>query len=82
MKQTVEKAAVEYVKSTSTCYVESFIAGAEWRSKIMRQEVIEAHWKCCPNLSKDNDLMCNHSLDCNQKGEYMKSFIKLLEEYT
>lgn len=33
MKQSVEAAAVEYVKSTSTCYAESFIAGAEWQDK-------------------------------------------------
>lgn len=78
MKQTVEEAAVEYVKSTSTCYVESFIAGAEWRSKIMRQEVIEAHWICCPHLSKDNDRMCNHSSDCDRYCSYMNEFINQL----
>ena len=45
-----------------------------------RRKAIEAHWKSCPNLSKDNDRMCNHSFDCDQNCEYMKSFIRLLEE--
>lgn len=53
-----------------------FKAGAEWE----RVEAINAHWKSCPKLSKDNDRMCNHSCDCDQNCEYMKSFIRLLEE--
>lgn len=40
-----------------------------------RQKAIVAHWKCCPNLSKDNDRMCNHQTDCNQKCQYMNDFI-------
>lgn len=43
-------------------------------------EAISAHQKSCPNLSRDNDQMCNHSFDCDQNCEYMKSFIKLLEK--
>lgn len=43
-------------------------------------KVINAHWKSYPNLSRDNDQMCNHSFDCDQNCEYMKSFIKLLEK--
>ncbi len=41
-------------------------------------KAINAHWKSCPNLSGDNDRMCNHSFDCDQNCEYMKSFIKSL----
>lgn len=43
-------------------------------------KAINAHWKSCPNLSGDNDRMCNHSFDCDQNCEYMKSFIKSLEK--
>lgn len=43
-------------------------------------KVINAHWKSCPSLSRDNDQMCNHLFDCDQNCEYMKSFIKLLEK--
>lgn len=43
-------------------------------------KAINAHWKSCPNLSGDNDRMCNHSFDCDQNCEYMKSFVKSLEK--
>lgn len=43
-------------------------------------KAINAHWKSCPNLSRDNDQMCNHLFDCGQNCEYMKSFIKSLEK--
>lgn len=67
--------ADDYVLREDDCR-EDFKAGVEWEMA----EAINAHWKSCPNLSKDNDLMCNHSLDCNQKCEYMRSFIRLLKE--
>ena len=81
MGQTVEEAAHLFAESRSSgsafpAYYQGFIAGAEWEMA----EAINAHWKSCPNLSKDNDLMCEHSLDCNQKCEYMRSFIRLLKE--
>lgn len=57
-------------------YYQGFIAGVEWEMA----EAINAHWKSCPNLSKDNDRMCNQMNDCNQNCEYMRSFIRLLEE--
>lgn len=44
----------------------------------MKQKSIEAHWKCCPNLSKDNDRMCNHLADCDRKCPYMNEFINQL----
>lgn len=52
----------------------SFIAGAEWQ----QQKAIEAHWKCCPNLSKDNNQMCKHLTDCNRQCLYMTEFINQL----
>lgn len=44
----------------------------------MKQKAIEAHWKSCPNLSKDNDRMCNHSRDCDRNCPYMNGFIHQL----
>lgn len=81
MGQTVEEAAHLFAESRSSgsafpAYYHGFIAGAEWE----KIEAINAHMKSCPNLSKDNDRMCNHSFDCNQNCEYMRSFIRLLEE--
>ncbi|RGT93948.1 hypothetical protein DWX02_13580 [Parabacteroides distasonis] len=58
------------------CAADGFNEGVTYE----RQKAIEAHWKSCPNLSKDNDRMCNHSFDCTQNCEYMRSFIRLLEE--
>lgn len=49
----------------------AFIAGAERE----RLKAIEAHWKCCPNLSKDNDRICNHLADCDRQCLYMNEFI-------
>lgn len=80
-RQTVKEAALEYAANDmaiglyqrSQLY-KSFVAGAEWE----RQKAINAHLRSCPNLSKDNDWMCNHSFDCDQNCEYMKSFISLL----
>lgn len=81
MRQTVEEAAHLFAESRSSgsafpAYYHGFIAGTEWE----RQKAINAHLESCPNLSKDNDWMCNHSFDCDQNCEYMKSFIRLLEE--
>lgn len=77
MRLTVEEAAHLFAESRSSgsafpAYYQGFIAGAEWEMA----EAINAHWKSCPNLS--NDRMCNHSFDCNQNCEYMRSFIRLL----
>lgn len=47
----------------------------------MKQKSIEAHWKCCPSLSKDNDLMCKHQTDCDRKCLYMTAFVNQLLEY-
>lgn len=44
----------------------------------MKQKAIETHRKCCPNLSKDNDLMCKHLADCDRKCLYMTEFINHL----
>ncbi|WP_373147709.1 hypothetical protein [Parabacteroides distasonis] len=95
MRQTVEEAAKDYAigktffrknvlkEVDADDYVlrkddcrEDFKAGVEWEMA----EAINAHWKSCPNLSKDNDRMCNQMNDCNQNCEYMRSFIRLLEE--
>lgn len=81
MRQTAEEAAHLFAESRSSgsafpAYYHGFIAGTEWE----RQKAINAHLESCPNLSKDNDRMCNHSFDCDQNCEYMKSFIRLLEE--
>ena len=78
-RQTVEEAAHLFAESRSSgsafpAYYQGFIAGAEWEMA----EAINAHWKSCPNLSKDNDRMCNQMNDCNQNCEYMRSFIRLL----
>nr|DAJ00373.1 MAG TPA: hypothetical protein [Bacteriophage sp.]DAL67105.1 MAG TPA: hypothetical protein [Bacteriophage sp.]DAR34620.1 MAG TPA: hypothetical protein [Caudoviricetes sp.] len=78
-RQTVEEAAHFFAESRSSgsafpAYYQGFIAGAEWEMA----EAINAHWKSCPNLSKDNDRMCNQMNDCNQNCEYMRSFIRLL----
>lgn len=54
--------------------IDAFVAGAEW----CKQKAIEAHWKCCPNLSKDNDQMCKHLADCNRQCLYMTEFINQL----
>ena len=77
MRLTVEEAAHLFAERRSSgsafpAYYQGFIAGAEWEMA----EAINAHWKSCPNLS--NDRMCNHSFDCNQNCEYMRSFIRLL----
>lgn len=53
---------------------DAFIASAEWH----KQKAIELHWKCCPNLSKDNDQMCKHLADCDRKCLYMNEFINQL----
>lgn len=53
---------------------------SEKRIVVGTAKAINAHWKSCPNLSGDNDRMCNHSFDCDQNCEYMKSFIKSLEK--
>lgn len=87
MRQTIEEAAKEYLSQLPweegdklayhICefdFKAGFKSGAEWE----RAEAINAHWKSCPKLSKDNDRMCNHSFDCNQNCEYMRSFIRLL----
>ena len=92
MRQTIEDAAKDYaigktffrknvLKEVDDDYVlrkdncrEDFKAGVEWEMA----EAINAHWKSCPNLSKDNDRMCNQMNDCNQNCEYMRSFIRLL----
>lgn len=58
-------------KGMATELQKSFVAGAEW----CKQKAIEAHWKCCPNLSKDNDRMCKHLGDCDRKCLYMNDFI-------
>lgn len=42
----------------------------------LTQKAIEAHWKCCPNLSKDNERMCKHLGDCDRNCLYMNDFIK------
>lgn len=95
MRQTVEEAAKDYAigktffrknvlkEVDADDYVlrkdncrEDFKAGVEWEMA----EAINAHWKSCPNLSKDNDRMCNQMNDCNHNCEYMRSFIRLLEE--
>ena len=89
MRQAIEKAAKEYLSqlpweegyelASHICefdFKAGFIAGAEWE----RQKAINAHFESCPNLSKYNDRMCNNSFDCDQNCEYMKSFIRLLEE--
>lgn len=59
-----------------------FRSGAEEAVKIKEEEMklkaIEAHWKCCPNLSKDNDRMCNHLTDCDRQCFYMNEFINQL----
>ena len=84
MKQTVE-VAIEYAGSVISSFgtngvpngisaikemiASGFKSGAEWE----RAEAINAHWKSCPKLTKDNDRMCNHSFDCNQNCEYMRS---------
>lgn len=89
MKQTVKDRAEAYRKEMfaidgdqvrfdsidmgSARYV-AFKAGAEWE----RQKAIEAHWKCCPNLSKDNGSMCKHLADCNRECPYMDEFIDQL----
>ena len=44
----------------------------------LTQKAIETHWKCCPNLSKDNDQMCKHQTDCDRKCLYMTEFINQL----
>jgi hypothetical protein len=80
-RQTVEEAAHFFAESRSSgsafpAYYHGFIAGAKWE----RQKAINAHFESCPNLSKYNDRMCNNSFDCDQNCEYMKSFIRLLEE--
>ena len=77
MRLTVEEAAHLFAESRSSgsafpAQYQGCIAGAEWEMA----EAINAHWKSCPNLS--NDRMCNHSFDCNQNCEYMRSFIRLL----
>lgn len=89
MGQDVEEAAKEYLSqfpweegyelASHICEFD-FKAGFKAGAECERQKAINAHWKICPNLSKDNDRMCNHSFDCDQNCEYMKSFIRLLEE--
>lgn len=44
----------------------------------MKHKAIEAHRKCCPNLSKDYDQMCKHLTDCNRQCLYMTEFINQL----
>lgn len=44
----------------------------------MKKKAIDAHCKCCPNLSKDNDRMCKHLGDCNMECQYMNDFINQL----
>lgn len=61
-------------KGMATELQKTFITGAEWE----RLKAIDAHWKCCPNLSKDNDRMCNHQVDCDRKCLYMNEFINQL----
>lgn len=51
---------------------------AETAEEEMKEKAIEAHWKCCPNLSKDNDRMCKHQTDCDQKCLYMTEFVNQL----
>lgn len=34
-------------------------------------KVINAHWKSCPNLSRDNDQMCNHSMVLTINNVYL-----------
>lgn len=41
----------------------------------LTKEAIEAHWRCCPRLSKDNDRMCDHLRDCDRQCPYMNDFI-------
>jgi hypothetical protein len=43
-----------------------------------RRKAIEAHWKSCPNLSKDNDQMCKHKSDFDRNCPYIKGFINKL----
>ena len=75
----IQEAAKDYAKcedkngeeSICTSDAEAFEDGAEWQ----RRRAIEAHWKCCPNLSKDNDQMCRYLGDCDWKCQYMNDFI-------
>lgn len=59
-----------------------FRPGVELALKVKEEEIklkaIEAHWKSCPNLSKDNDQMCKHLADCDRKCLYMNEFINQL----
>lgn len=55
-----------------------FQSGADDSKDRIKHKSIEAHWKCCPNLSKDNDQMCRHLADCNRECLYMTEFINQL----
>ena len=72
MRQTIEDAAKDYaIRKTS--FRKNVLKEVDADDYVLREDD-------CRDLSKDNDLMCNHSLDCNQKCEYMRSFIRLLKE--
>lgn len=71
---------VTKVKGYSTPVVsyDDAVNSVEFAEQEMKQKTIEAHWKCCPNLSKDNDQMCEHLTDCNRQCLYMTEFINQL----
>lgn len=48
--------------------------GLEKGEEMMKVKAIEAHWKTCPNLSKDNDRTCRHLADCDRNCLYMNEF--------
>ncbi|RHU31000.1 hypothetical protein DXD68_04195 [Parabacteroides sp. TM07-1AC] len=54
------------------------VRSVELAEKEIKEKAIKAHWKCCHNLSKDNDQMCKHQTDCDRKCLYMTEFVNQL----
>lgn len=64
--------------STPVVSYDDAVHSVEFAEEELKNKAIEAHWKCCPNLSKDNDQMCKHQVDCARKCLYMNEFINQL----
>lgn len=72
------KNAQKYIETLHDASALLAFCAVELAESDLIEIAINAHWKCCPNLSKGNDKMCKHLADCDQKCLYMTEFINQL----